>query len=480
MYSVALAYSYQGTWYTATTALQETVSDLNPASFPVGSLFDDILVISKSELCSKFLGISYIEDQIPKNTIFVVAYNSKTPIGYVMASFMPDNGVYLDVICALERKGPTLLSFFIALCRAHFKVSYIQLSSLMHVLTFYPKYGFSHRKSCAEPPALAMSSELSAYILEKMRAGVLASDEAFFDDPKIARFMSVLHMQGFTKTHDPPSCQDPSLSVAKQKQRSCGKDGYTMIKCLGESEVPPARQVVPFEDYVPTAAPKKTGKSTREVQQLLGSIGSVGIATRSLRGSRGAKTRKSVRPTRASKGPLTYKSLNKINKMKSLASRKTPRFRGGARFFHYSETPIESLKDIPTSQVGIHIMKPNGLWLSEEDSWKNWWDDPNFNRSNPYKYEATVDLSKLYVVDSIESLDQLQKEYYNKKMFGIDWSKLSEKYAGIQFTNYPFVKKQFMSMKKYSPESMWFATVDVNSICIWRPSEAILSFTKST
>ena len=174
-------------------------SKVTPVQIDIHSLHADILTVSKQELCAKYLGLSYIEEQIPQNQIFVLAYNDKTPIGYVMASYLPKGGVYLDVICALERKGPALLSLFLQVCQEQIGASYIQLSSLMHVLTFYPKYGFSHRRSCDEPPNIAMSPELSAYILDKMRAGVLTSDEAFFDDPKIARFLQELHRLGYTK-----------------------------------------------------------------------------------------------------------------------------------------------------------------------------------------------------------------------------------------------------------------------------------------
>jgi hypothetical protein len=305
MYTVVVAYHMKG-WKTLTFSMDG--SKVTPVQIDIHSLHADILTVSKQELCAKYLGLSYIEEQIPQNQIFVVAYNDKTPIGYVMASYLPKGGVYLDVICALERKGPALLSLFLQVCQEQIGASYIQLSSLMHVLTFYPKYGFSHRRSCDEPPNIAMSPELSAYILDKMRAGVLTSDEAFFDDPKIARFLQDLHRLGYTKTKNPISCQDTALSVGLQKQRRCSKDGYTMIKCLGESTVPPATHIVPFEDYARTA-PRST-KPSRELQHLLTNLslshrrtskskkkGTPGIATRSLR-SRGTGVNRGTRSTK--------------------------------------------------------------------------------------------------------------------------------------------------------------------------------------
>ncbi len=150
---------------------------------------------------------------------------------------------------------------------------------------------------------------------------------------------------------------------------------------------------------------------------------------------------------------------------------------GGARFLHYSPKPISKLRDLSPKEVGKLIMKPNGLWLSEEDSWKEWCNEScMFNLSKAIKYEATIDLSKLYVVDSIESLNALQQEYFDADNFGINWAEVSKKYAGIQFKNYYAVKSEYM--KKITPESIWFMGVDIDSVCIWRPSEAVLTFTE--
>jgi hypothetical protein len=159
-------------------------------------------------------------------------------------------------------------------------------------------------------------------------------------------------------------------------------------------------------------------------------------------------------------------------------NQKTRKQSAGARFFHYSAKPIHKLRDLSPEEVGKLIMKPNGLWLSEEDSWKEWCNEScMFNLSKAYKYEATVDISKLYIVDSIESLNTLQKEYYDADEYAIKWAEVAKKYAGIQFTNYIDVKNKYM--KQFSPESIWFMGVDIDSVCIWKPSEAIVSFTES-
>ncbi len=173
--------------------------------------------------------------------------------------------------------------------------------------------------------------------------------------------------------------------------------------------------------------------------------------------------------------PKSRKSVKRHRK-----TRKQQRQRkqnGGAQFFHYSAKPIHTLRDLSPKEVGKLIMKPNGLWLSEEDSWKEWCNDScMFNLSKAIKYEATIDLSKLYVIDSIESLNALQQEYYDKRKFGINWTEVSKKYAGIQFANYAAVKSELM--ETFTPESIWFMGIDIDSVCIWRPSEAVLTFTE--
>ncbi len=312
MYSAVILFAHEGTWKTVDPPAGsgfQTVPSAIASTLTIQTIHDHILHVSQYQECSKFLGIAYVRDQLPVNTLFIVIYKDNTPIGYIMGKFLPDNGAYLDVICATEGKGGILLNMYIQLCRDTFKVSYIQLSSLMHVLTYYPRLGFSHRKSCAEPPSVAMSPELSKYIVDKLKSGELKSDEAFFEDPKIASFIKELHSHGYTKADTPPSCRDPLLSLGHQKQYKCAKDGYTMMKCLGEFIVPPASHIVPFANYVRTAAPRST-KPSRELRNLLKSASlsskrqtrktiskSTGIAGRALRGSRGISSYKPASST---------------------------------------------------------------------------------------------------------------------------------------------------------------------------------------
>jgi hypothetical protein len=152
------------------------------------------------------------------------------------------------------------------------------------------------------------------------------------------------------------------------------------------------------------------------------------------------------------------------------------RKRGGARFFHYSAKPIHQLRDLSSKEVG-KLIKPNGLWFSEDDSWKEWCNESGcFNVSGAHKYEANIDLSKLFVIDTNDKLTEFQERFFSPSKFKIDWPKVSKEYAGIQFTNYAKVKNHYQN--HFSPEILWFMAVDIDSVCIWRPSQAILSFTQ--
>ncbi len=158
---------------------------------------------------------------------------------------------------------------------------------------------------------------------------------------------------------------------------------------------------------------------------------------------------------------------------KTYRTKHTRKYRGGVRFFHYSRKPIDSLHNVSNTNVGSIYLKPKGFWVSEEDAWRSWCSYSEFcNLSKYRKYEVTVDVSKLYVVDTVDSLNRLVRNYGKRGMYdGMDWTKLAEDYAGIYFTNYESVKKSVGN----NPRMYWFLAVDIDSACIWRPSEAITS-----
>jgi hypothetical protein len=262
MYSAVIVVSLGGVWKTVAPPPESGFQSVNLDTIDLHTCFKHLLKTAGKKGCSKYVRLKYIKEQIQHNNIFIVVYNNNNPVGFIMANFTENNGIYLDVICALEGQGGPLLNMFISVCQNYFKASYIKLSSLMHVLTYYPRLGFSHRKSCAEPPSVIMTPELSKYIVENLRAGKLHIDDTFFDDPYIGPFIAELHKQGYTRT-EKPKCADRNMSIEEQKSESCGEDGYTMIKCLD----PPAHYPVPIFIDIPMA---KSSAGHTDVMVLLG------------------------------------------------------------------------------------------------------------------------------------------------------------------------------------------------------------------
>ncbi len=163
---------------------------------------------------------------------------------------------------------------------------------------------------------------------------------------------------------------------------------------------------------------------------------------------------------------------NRRTRRRKTRSRKV---KGGVRFFHFSHKPISDLQDIPDKNVGSYMLKPKGLWLSEDDAWQSWCAYSDYcNVGKLLKYEATVHISKLLIIDSVDSLNRFQKKYGTKS--GINWEKVAHDYPGIYFTNYDEVKYQTLSGFSTDYATYWFQAVDLNSACVWRPSEVITKF----
>ncbi len=79
-------------------------------------------------------------------------------------------------------------------------------------------------------------------------------------------------------------------------------------------------------------------------------------------------------------------------------------------FIHSSSTKITKLNDLTKKQMSTGHdapLKPNGLWLSEGFDWIT------KMGSDKYTYTAELDTSKLYKIDSISSLKEFNRKYFN-------------------------------------------------------------------
>ena len=166
--------------------------------------------------------------------------------------------------------------------------------------------------------------------------------------------------------------------------------------------------------------------------------------------------------------------------------------------YHISKTEIKKLINNYYKQ---DFFKPSGFWYSIGPSWVKWKLNEGFNTKgihkkgkeyyinkslNIYKvkfynkkYTTLPDDEKVLLVDTCDKLIKFDKKYSIKirnRSF-IEWKKVSQDYAGIEFRNFNKIKKE---LKKINKKIVWYWAVDVDSGCIWRPSKVINKIDKLT
>jgi hypothetical protein len=145
-------------------------------------------------------------------------------------------------------------------------------------------------------------------------------------------------------------------------------------------------------------------------------------------------------------------------------------------------------------------LKPNGFWYSIGSKWldfklKSKWNNEGISKKGQEyhlkkpltmykikfynkKYTALPDDEKVLLVDTCDKLIKFNKKYSKKKGISfIEWEKVSQDYAGIEFRNFNRIKKE---LKKRKIEIIWYWALDIDSGCIWRPSKVINTVDKMT
>ena len=138
------------------------------------------------------------------------------------------------------------------------------------------------------------------------------------------------------------------------------------------------------------------------------------------------------------------------------------------KWLHFSIKPITSIKE--TDKQNKFGLKPNGLWFSLDNDWKDWCSKEGFMEYDDnltYTYELTLDESQFYVIDSFEKLLEFEAKY----KFGryINWVEVSEDYDGLIFKNYHKIKKK-LRLEDELFNSLWYYSIDVNGGVVWNPS----------
>lgn len=178
-----------------------------------------------------------------KATSAYLAYDIVTvPAAFLIARIIDEKNLYIDVICSGNRNPPHYVRhnggmlLELAIQYAHHKdLEEVSLSALPNVLTYYPRFKFAHRPSCAEPVNVELPQVLK--IRAKNRTLPTNINDAY-DDEDLLDYMSDLQLKHYGNKYD-----DECETVGKSKQfvkRSmkdarCGDEGFKMRLCLKES-----------------------------------------------------------------------------------------------------------------------------------------------------------------------------------------------------------------------------------------------------
>jgi hypothetical protein len=115
----------------------------------------------------------------------------------------------------------------------------------------------------------------------------------------------------------------------------------------------------------------------------------------------------------------------------------------------------------PKAPVQARGFKPKGLWYSKKDSWVNWVEVNMPEWKGDYLYTPEIDKSNFLIIDTPEKLQKFAR-MYRISDYEMQWSKVAEKYDGIEF---PVYFPEYRLKSGFG----WYSTIDVESGCVWNP-----------
>ncbi len=148
------------------------------------------------------------------------------PLAFLLGHYSDEyNDFYLDIICA-EKNGGLLIKFFENI--AEINESGVALKAIPTVLAYYPKLGYSHRKTCSRRIDISLPDRI-----ESRDKSTYPTDlEDAYDDEDFANYMIDLRAKGYgVLTGD---CRKLPLTQERLKSGDCGSDGYLMRKCYSK------------------------------------------------------------------------------------------------------------------------------------------------------------------------------------------------------------------------------------------------------
>lgn len=138
------------------------------------------------------------------------------------------------------------------------------------------------------------------------------------------------------------------------------------------------------------------------------------------------------------------------------------------RLLHYSAAPLLSVDDRDHELYPDH--KPQGLWFSVGEAWKDWCEAERFGLDRLLHVSPIVlgRGAKILRLRNPAALDKFTAAYRTPllpgtdlRSFVIDWPKVSESYDGIVIAPYQW-------RRRLSIEAFWYYGWDCASGCIWR------------
>lgn len=144
---------------------------------------------------------------------------------------------------------------------------------------------------------------------------------------------------------------------------------------------------------------------------------------------------------------------------------------------HFSIDPIAEIRSVPQPNALRH--KPQGFWYAFGLDWKRWGRAESFTIGQlPYfvflrRGIFTDDIArphpqKVLQIKTVSALHRFNDKYYiEPRGDWIDWARVANDYAGIEFWLNP-AKRRMIPMNRFVADYNWFDSLDIPSGCIWR------------
>lgn len=141
---------------------------------------------------------------------------------------------------------------------------------------------------------------------------------------------------------------------------------------------------------------------------------------------------------------------------------------------HYSDRELESLRDVSqgSREHHHHPWKPSGLWVCPGEQWAEWTREQSFERGD-LAYEIRLsDGARILDVATPADLDALPAGRSAGGVPAPDWEAVAREFDGVRVEYHALRPFALLRPMRH----LWVTTLDVDCVCIWRPSRAVASF----